>query len=150
GEALFHVARDPWRPFNVAANGSVVRAVGTEFSVRIRDPERVDVLVAEGRVAIGAPGTKVDFESSPPASSLQKVSAGQAAVVRRNSVLLHNLRSNEITNQLAWTEGRLVFQGETLRQAAAEFNRYNRRKIVIDDQSIADLRIGGAFSPTEP
>jgi transmembrane sensor len=55
GEALFTVAHDKLRPFYVSAAGTLVRAVGTEFSVRIRDDRTVEVLVAEGRVAVGVP-----------------------------------------------------------------------------------------------
>jgi transmembrane sensor len=36
GEAHFEVARDRSRPFLVHAGDAVVRAVGTEFEVRVR------------------------------------------------------------------------------------------------------------------
>jgi transmembrane sensor len=52
GEAWFQVAKDPTRPFVVAAGPVRVRAVGTAFSVR-RDDEAgagVDVMVTEGVV----------------------------------------------------------------------------------------------------
>ena len=39
----------------------------------------------------------------------------------------------------------LDFRGETLAQAAEDFNRYNTRKIVIDDPKIAARRVGGVF-----
>src|SRR3569833_1096513 len=54
GEALFTVAQDKLRPFYVKAAGTLVCAVGTSFTVRIRDDSSEEVLVAEGRVAIGA------------------------------------------------------------------------------------------------
>ena len=34
-----------------------------------------------------------------------------------------------LARRLAWTSGRLEFRGETLAEAVAEFNRYNRRQI---------------------
>lgn len=143
GEALFHVAHDAKRPFYVVAGATVVRAVGTAFSVRVRDSEHVDVLVAEGSVAVGAPGEDANFENPSLLERAPRVSAGQAATVRRKSVEVHNLQAQDITRKLAWTTGRLDFQGETLDDAIAEFNRYNQRQIRIADLSIAKLRVGG-------
>ena len=149
GEALFHVAHDSTRPFYVVAGGTVVRAVGTAFSVRIRDPEHVDVLVAEGRVAVGAPGREANFENPTLLASAPKVSAGEAAVVRRNSVSKHSILPNDVTRKLAWTAGYLAFQGETLDDVVQEFNRYNQRQITIADPSIVKVQFGGNFVTTD-
>jgi transmembrane sensor len=150
GEALFHVAHDSTRPFYVTAAGTVVRAVGTAFCVRIRDAEHVDVLVEEGRVAVGAPGTDANFENPTLLATAPKVSAGEAAVVRRNSISVRSLPSKEMTRKLAWTAGHLAFQGETLDDAVREFNRYNQRQITIADPSIVQVQVGGIFLTTDP
>jgi transmembrane sensor len=149
GEALFHVAHDPTRPFYVTAGGTVVRAVGTEFSVRIRDAEHVDVLVAEGRVAVGAPGMEANFENPTLLASAPKVSAGEAALVLHKSVAVRSVPATDITRKLAWTAGRLAFQGETLDDAVQEFNRYNQRQITIADPSIVKVQVGGNFETTD-
>jgi transmembrane sensor len=149
GEALFHVAHDTKRPFYVLAGGTVVRAVGTAFSVRIRDADHVDVLVAEGRVAVGAPGTDANFDNPVLLAGAPKVSAGQVATVRRNRVMLHSVPPKDITRKLEWTAGHLDFQGETLEDAVQEFNRYNQRHITIADPSIAKRQVGGYFGTTE-
>jgi transmembrane sensor len=150
GEALFHVAHDSTRPFYVVAGGTVVRAVGTAFSVRIRDPEHVDVLVAEGRVAVGAPGKDANFENPSLLASAPKVSAGEAATVRRNSVSVRSVLPKDVSRKLAWTAGHLAFQGETLDDAVQEFNRYNERQITIADPSIVKVQVGGIFLTTDP
>ena len=54
GRALFHVAKDPTRPFLVNSNGAVVRAVGTVFGVEQRQ-RGVVVTVSEGRVMVLPP-----------------------------------------------------------------------------------------------
>jgi len=149
GEALFHVAHDTKRPFYVVAGGTVVRAVGTAFSVRIRDAGHVDVLVAEGRVAVGAPETEANFENPTLLAGAPKVSAGEAASVRRNSVAIRSILSKDITRKLSWTEGHLDFQGETLDDAVQEFNRYNQRHITIADPSILKVQFGGSFLTTD-
>jgi transmembrane sensor len=150
GEALFHVAHDPTRPFNVRAGGTLVRAVGTEFSVRIRDADHVDVLVAEGRVAVGAPGTSNNLDDPGQLASAPRVSAGEVASVRYNIVAVRALAMKDVTRKLAWTAGRLAFQGETLDEAVQEFNRYNQRQIMIADPSILKMQVGGIFLATDP
>ena len=153
GEALFRVAHDTQRPFLVTAETTIVRAVGTAFSVRIREDNQVDVLVTEGRVAVGAPEDGAAFAESPAAA----VSAGEAAAVRHGKVNVKPLHPDEIKRKLAWTDPsgpRLWFQGETLAEAVAEFNRYNVRQLVIADPSLADpsilqISLGGGISATD-
>ena len=57
GEAHFDVASQAQRPFRVYAGGGRVQAVGTAFTVFLRDNQAVDVVVSEGTVALAANGT---------------------------------------------------------------------------------------------
>ena len=139
GEALFYVARDERRSFHVIADGTVVRAVGTAFSVRLRENRRVDVLVSEGRVVVGTQG-------SPD----RLVEPGFGATVNPSSIDVLSLGMDEVNRRLAWTMGEIRLKRETLAEAVAEFNRYNRRRIVIQDQALAGLRLGGTFQATDP
>jgi transmembrane sensor len=43
-----------------------------------------------------------------------------------------------------------VFQGESLAQAVAEFNRYNEIHLVVQDASLARERISGVFDVDQP
>jgi transmembrane sensor len=140
GEGRFQVAHDASRPFVVAAADAAVRAVGTAFSVRLRDSRQVDVLVSEGTVDIAS--ARVGY--TPP------VHAGEAAVVLADHVSVRHLQAQQVERRMAWTTGRLQFRGETLEEAVAEFNRYNRRQLRITDASIAPLRVGGTFNATDP
>jgi transmembrane sensor len=83
GEALFKVAHDKNRPFDVDAGTTTVRAVGTEFSVRVREPvaeagggKAVEVLVKEGRVAIDPPKKKPIERAAVLPVSMSTLSAG--------------------------------------------------------------------------
>lgn len=144
GEGRFQVAHDKQRPFTVAAAGTAVRAVGTAFTVRLRDSEQVDVLVSEGKVAVAPPNVA---EVSPSASEL---AAGEAAVVLPDRVAVSRVDPQVLARRLAWTSGRLEFRGETLGQAVEEFNRYNRRQIRLSAHTLGELRVGGSFSATDP
>ncbi|MEJ0035692.1 MAG: FecR domain-containing protein [Gammaproteobacteria bacterium] len=59
GEALFEVAHDTRRPFDVHVGDVVVRAVGTQFDID-RRAKRTVVTVVEGRVAMIAAGSRTD------------------------------------------------------------------------------------------
>ena len=52
GEAYFSVAHNPRRPFSVYAANGIVTAVGTAFTVRLREQDAVEVTVEKGRVAL--------------------------------------------------------------------------------------------------
>ncbi len=140
GEALFQVAKNKEKPFDVEAGNTTVRAVGTSFSVRLHEAganERVDVVVSEGRIAINPP-------------SAQTYAAGTVATVRNGRVDATVVALEDITGKLAWTTGRLMFQGEKLSEVIQEINRYNVRQLQITDPDIANLRIGGTFQATDP
>jgi transmembrane sensor len=140
GEGRFKVAHDVHRPFVVAANDTAVRAVGTAFSVRLRDASQVEVVVAEGRVAIATPRVA---ETSP-------LAAGESAVVRPGRVSVSPMSPQALERKLAWTAGRLEFRGEPLADAVAEFNRYNVRQIRLATPTLGTLRVGGNFKATDP
>lgn len=139
GEGRFQVAHDPARPFVVSAANADVRAVGTAFSVRLRQ-RQVDVLVSEGIVAIDA----ASIAHTPP------VHAGEAAVVLSDSMSVRRLEGQQLESRLSWTTGRLQFRGDSLADAIEEFNRYNRRHLRLADASLAPLRVGGTFNATDP
>jgi transmembrane sensor len=153
GEARFKVAKDPRRPFIVIAPQATVRAVGTVFNVRAQST-RTAVAVLEGRVEVRETSSSTPTTQSPPSASVDRtgaaliLSAGQlAAVTDRGEILPGSGPSLDRVS--AWTERRLVFRNETLAEVVAEFNRYNRRVIRIDDPVLADLRINGTFDSSD-
>ena len=158
GEALFKVAHEATRPFDVQAAGTTVRAVGTEFSVRVREAHEsgggqkdIEVLVKEGRVAIDPPAPIKGPERAtalPP--SVSTLSAGETVTISAKRLHVEKVAEADVSRKLSWTEGRLWFERQRLADVVAEFNRYNRRQMEIADPAIADLRIGGGFEATDP
>jgi transmembrane sensor len=137
GEALFKVAHNAERPFDVVAGNATVRAVGTAFSVRVRDNSYVDVMVTEGRVAL-----------NPPSSAM--LVAGQAASLVGSRVQTWQVEGGDIERKLQWIDGQIAFNGEALSEAVTEFNRYNSTRIVIADTDVAATRISGVFQALGP
>ena len=77
GQILFTVAPDATKPFDVLADNTRVRVIGTQFSVRHLPagalPGKVEVRVAEGRVEVS--GKTADG----PMTRLVALVAGQAS-----------------------------------------------------------------------
>ncbi len=145
GEAYFEVARDPKRPFVVRAGDKRIIAVGTSFSVR-RNGDDVDVTVTEGRVRLeGAPTMRIQQGRRPTEPAPEVLSAGTVARASDSGVLLESRPLTEAEESLSWREGVLVLHDMTLADAATEFNRYNIRKIVIEDPRAAAFHVAGSF-----
>jgi len=70
--------------------------------------------------------------------------------VRNGRVDATSVDGDDITSHLAWTTGRLMFQGEKLSDVVDEINRYNQRQLLVTDPDIAGLHIGGTFQATDP
>lgn len=144
GEAFFEVAKDPTRPFIVAAGDRTIIAVGTQFSVR-RENGDVRVVVSEGTVRMEPSGR----ESTQPRGTANALwPAGTVALVQGDSVLLQKEATAEIDESLSWRIGLLTFHDTPLGSVVAEFNRYNARKVLIQDPGIAVIPISGVFRAT--
>jgi transmembrane sensor len=139
GEAYFRIHHDSTHPFIVMAGGHRVTDLGTEFLVR-RGAKKLEVAVMQGRVTFDAPDTHTP-------SQIALLTAGEVATadVNTNRIRVSKLPLQDLTDELGWRNGVLVFNHTPLVEAATEFNRYNREKLVIRDPAIASLEIGGTF-----
>ncbi len=139
GEAWFAVAKDPDRPFVVESGPVRVRAVGTAFSVRKHEAGS-DILVTEGVVEVWTDG-----------QAPRRVVAGQRVFADNGvGVQAAPKADDNLARQLAWRDGQIVLDGQTLAEAAAEFNRYNDRKIEVADPRLAGERFVGWFRTNDP
>jgi len=140
GEAWFQVAKDSTRPFVVSVEDVRVRAVGTAFSVHRLD-QGVDVQVTEGAVEVWS-GDQERNKEIVPAGLKTFVSYSQGPQAPVEDAV-------GIDRKLSWRDGALKFEGDTLGEAAAEFNRYNAVKLEIDP-ALANEKIVGRFRTNEP
>jgi len=134
GRAFFKVAHDPTRPFIVQAGGHRVRAIGTEFDVRV-GPREFEVTLIQGRVKVETP-------------SLFRATATTAQLVPGQRLEIEGARPEllqvDLKTETTWHDGRLTFTRDTLADAVAEMNRYSDKKIVFDG-GIPDKSIVGVF-----
>jgi transmembrane sensor len=150
GQALFHVAKDHSRPFVVTSGNAYVRAVGTQFDVDQKTTGTV-VTVVEGRVAVldsASQTTKDRVNKSLYTPSSLFISTGEQLIVSHLSTR-KPIRTN-VANATAWTQRQLAFDSASLSDVAEEFNRYNRRQLVIQDPALYNFHITGIFSSVDP
>jgi len=143
GEAMFAVTHDAKRPFAVRVGEWTAVAVGTAFAVRRLDEPTTDVTVTEGTVQLQLADGSVS-EAGPRLTANQKALIGAGGRVEVGQV-----SESQIGQRLAWRTRLVVFDGEPLREALAEMNRYSQRRIVVDDPVLAERRIVGVFSTTD-
>ena len=141
GQAFFQVAKDRKRPFIVDAGIAQARALGTAFSVR-RTEDGVQVAVTEGIVGVWA---------GNDSGAMTVLQAGQFATFRRGDPApVTGTAPAAIERSLAWRSGEIALENETLGNAVAQFNRYNRQQLVLADSHLASERLVGLFRIDNP
>ena len=140
GEALFHVAKDPARPFTVASGNGAVRALGTTFAVRSLNTQSAFTLV-EGKVEVltGSPKDNRRLALLIPGDRLILERSGRAVMDRPS-----------IDALLSWRAGQVSFDDATLEDAAREMNRYLKMQQIVVSPRIAARRISGIFATGNP
>ncbi|MDB5091834.1 MAG: hypothetical protein JWR09_5828 [Mucilaginibacter sp.] len=134
GEAYFDVVHDAQRPFTVYAGNRRITDIGTKFSV-FRNGDDVRVTVREGRVRVEI----LDDAGAPVVAQ-----AGHVVVTKGGETLVLAKPDRDIADDLSWRGGMLVFDQQTLAEAAEQFNRYNARQIFVEGPA-RKIRIGGSF-----
>ena len=142
GEALFDVAKNKKRPFVVMAGDTQVRAVGTSFTVKLLPEQPVQVLVREGVVEIKRPQV-------PQAPPVRLVANTLALAPPQAPISTEAVPRIQVTRDLAWREGRIAFDNETLANAAREFGRYSDIQVRVPPE-LENQTITGLFVSNDP
>lgn len=155
GQALFAVAPDAGRPFDVLAGATRITVVGTRFSVRntpgIAGDAAVRVAVEEGRVRVRRAQSPLAELSDSLSGNRQMVelAAGQQLAAWPTGQP-GPVRAVPPLGIAPWRENRVSFNDAPLSHALAEFARYADPGIEMRDPAVAALRITGTFDPQRP
>ncbi len=152
GQAYFEIATDSTRPFRVHARNAVTEVLGTKFGVRAyaEDPA-VTVVVAEGRVAVGASESAAGAErgrlapdGGPAAGAPIHLTAGDRATLSRSGrvEVEHDVA---VGRELAWMQGTLSFAGAPLGAVTREIERWYDVEIVVADSSLLAAPVHASF-----
>jgi transmembrane sensor len=154
GEALFEVAHEASRPFEVRAGYAVLRDMGTQFNVDMRSGGTT-VTVVDGRVA-------VDATTPKETSNAQQAHRGRGTlpealilgardrIVITPSGLGSPQHGVNVAASVAWTQRQLMFEHRPLSEVAKEFNRYNRDRIDIESTDLERQEVSGVFEAQDP
>jgi transmembrane sensor len=154
GEAFFRVAHDTARPFVVSAGEASVKAVGTQFNVRMNSDSTL-VSVVEGTVEVR--DDTPDIRAVNGGDTAVRVTTGEEASITpvRSQASQKRLAVAKIAESFprrsaSWTRGRVEFENTPLVTVLNEFQRYRDVHILIDDESIGQLKLTGSFDAHDP
>lgn len=149
GEAYFSVARDEKRPFVVEVKGCRLRTAQAGFRVRKLGEDPVDILVNEGQVVVAAP-SRTAVAGALALKANTRLTLSDPANGRSFAEHPQLIAPDAVTRELAWREGKLAFEGETLQQAADTFARYSDTRIQVRDLDLAREPVTGLFAANDP
>jgi len=130
----------------MARPGESAEVRDTVFSVtprRLPAASRLKDKTAAGAAQHTAP------ESSHSATGEIFLIANQQITVA-GSGTAEPVREVDSHRALAWAEGRLIFDNDSVEHAVREFNRYNRIRLTVNDAVLAHRTISGVFSAADP
>jgi transmembrane sensor len=134
GEAYFEVRHDSTHPFRVHAAGGVAEDIGTRFVVRAYAGEpALRVVVAEGRVSVTRSG------GAPVA-----LGAGQLASF--DDAGTASIRPVDTAAYVAFSDGRLVFDGTPLDEVVSELGRWYDLDVRLAAPEFAGRHISASFT----
>ncbi len=146
GEAFFDIASEKDRPFVVYVGGAEVKAVGTAFAVQLDDSGVINVSVTEGVVEFMSAGKTILVSAeNETMTAMDEIVSGNVVTYENTKTLIGVQPVDVLERRLGWQDGMLEFRGESLEYVVNELSRYTSAEIVIIDDDIKDVRLGGFF-----
>ena len=152
GEARFNVAKDKTRPFTVIAGMQSFTALGTIFNVQKNNELAMELVVTEGQVLITQATESLKNITKAFKNPLAEqfsgtlvVSGEKAIISEASSTPVNKISLDQIQRELAWQQGILIFDGESLEQVLQEVGRYTATQFNIVDPSLNQLKVAGYF-----
>jgi len=137
GEAFFEVAADRGQPLEIDAGPVKASVRDTAFAVRYLDG------VAQVRVQRG----DVDLRATRDDARI-RLSAGESIRIGPNG--FDRPARLDAATDLAWVQGRLVFENCPLSQVLAELRRYYPGWIINNNEQLADIAVTGNYRLDQP
>lgn len=131
GEALFDVVHDDDAPFKVLVGDATLVDVGTSFNV-VRDGRVTAVQVSEGAVVYNPDGEAVRLDAGRRLRAEDGDPHIELAAVAPEAVA-------------GWREGRLIYDGQTMADVAADLTRWSGETVRADPR-VAAQRFRGVLS----
>ncbi len=134
GEVYFDVFHDKSHPFTVENQNSKVTVLGTSFNLKSYPEEGLtEIVLVEGKVKCIVPGNGNEVTLEP-----------------NDRVIVHS--NNKVTktkvdaqNYTAWKDGKLIFRGDSMKEAISKLSRWYNVDITVADKEIEQYSFRGTF-----
>lgn len=129
GEAYFEVHHDPYHPFVVETSYLSTTVLGTEFNVRAYTQKDADVVLVNGRVAVGLTGS----------NKQQILAPGQkASLTSDGSVSVCEVNTYPYTQR---KKGFFYFDNQSMHDIMAEIGRWYGKTVVFENAQASKVRL---------
>lgn len=136
GEGYFEVARNEQLPFSVKSDNVVVKVLGTKFNFRDYPSDATaTVSLSEGSVAMNSVTRPKDDRLLKP---------GERATVDKKTGKIR-VEQYDVANAIQWTNGKIIFDGEPLRDIINDLERAYNVSIIVRNSELYGLRFYGDF-----
>lgn len=136
GQALFTIAHEQFRPFDVQTGALKIHDIGTRFEVG-RTQQSTEVVVLEGSVELST-GQQV----------VQRLTVGQRRRMDQFNQL-QTIEAIDLDKVGAWLNGRLIFDHTPLSEVIEEIERHHPVTFQFADASLATQTISGNFAAAD-
>lgn len=135
GEAYFDVVHNEKSPFTVKTRELNIRVLGTTFNVISYPGEATEEIILQtGKVEVMDNAGKTLTELNPD----QRLTVNHEELTAKRSTVI-------ASQYTSWTEGKLVFRNEDMKQVAQRLSRWYNAEIVLADKSLEDYTFYATF-----
>ncbi|MEP6492479.1 MAG: FecR domain-containing protein [bacterium] len=136
GDGYFDVRHDAATPFSVRIGRAIVEDIGTTFTVESDAGDTTTVAVMSGSVRLRVNGSA--------ATAGEVLAAGdRGSLAAQGDVRAY---PHTVTDDAAWTTGRLVFRDASLARVAGELRRWYGVELRIADSSLIHRTVNTSFN----
>ena len=144
GEAYFDVEHDAEHPFIVHSRRQSVRVLGTTFNVQAYSNEEVNtVTLLSGSVGLDL------LDNEGRLLRTLRMHPNEQCSYDTNDGTYRLTPLDAYERQCSWEDGVYRFRDESLDHIAARLQNYYGVRIILEDESLGDIRYTGTFSLTE-
>lgn len=140
GEAFFEVSHDLSHPFIVKAGDGRIRVTGTRFNVWLYE-DQVKVNLIEGSVLVTS--------NSQLSGDGLRLGPSMQARYKHGDYMPQISQTYANDSSLAWRNGKLVLDNLALKEALPLINRYLDKPLMLGENSVGDIRVGGIYNVKE-
>ena len=160
GEAYFDVKHDASNPFIIHAANVNIKVLGTAFNVKAYPTDdRVETALVRGSVELTTnddPGRKILLRPNEKIAILKVKTIGDTATTmpvvilpKKEELYIISLmqvdKKDNVAEDVAWMQDKLVFKGETFEQLAIKMERWYDVKISFETTDCSKIKFTGAF-----